>query len=170
MKHTKKLLAFLLVITLFLGIFAGCTPQDPQNTEVNHTGSQNTEVNHTGSQNTEVKNTDSTNGTDTVKTYEKQYCTATVDYDFFGREILITLMPSAEEKEYTLEDFPEIEITKIEKYVSPYAKPEEPKVRLTLTLANPSKENALAAVKKMELRPDVYAAEPDYYDTAASTD
>lgn len=160
MKHTKKLLAFLLVITLFLGIFAGCTPQDPQNTELNHTGSQNTEV----------KNTDSTDGTDTVKTYEKQYCTATVDDDFFGREILITLMPSAEEKEYTLEDFPEIEITKIEKYVSPYAKPEEPKVRLTLTLANPSKENALAAVKKMELRPDVYAAEPDYYDTADSTD
>lgn len=152
----KKYLSLLLALLFSVGILAGCAPNGnpPGNTDTNQSR---------WPESTDLAPPDNSH---------KMYCNATMDSQFLGNYVSVTLMPYASEKEYTPEDFPECEFTEIKREIHYPDNPEKRYVTLTLVLAHPSKENALNAVKLLEKRPDIYCVDPDYYakPDAAPTD
>lgn len=114
---------------------------------------------------------------------EKIYCTATIEDEFADDRIIITLNKNESKKlkDYTPEDFPEIELSSIQDLTFPVKEKLKDKSRLasqadtnllldedvfhvilSLTLKDTGKQNVLNAIKTIEKRTEVICAEPDY--------
>lgn len=153
-----KKLAFILMIILLLGIFAGCKSE---------------------------KSDDMSPAASFGVAEEKKYCTATLDNNFTDDVILVTInnISSLKLKNYTVEDFPEISCL----YVNDLSKDDAEKVKrildgasvlenpelsgvninefhqeIRIVLKNPGKQNVLDAIKELEKREDVLSASPNY--------
>ena len=100
-----------------------------------------------------AENTSSTNA-------QKIYCNATLDDDFVDDEVLITVFPEWNEKQYVPSDFSEIGCTALEVIFTPRQN-ETPSRIIKLQISNKSKEAVLAAIATLELRDDIYSAEPN---------
>lgn len=94
-------------------------------------------------------------------TIEKVYCDATLEDQFEDNKILIIVFPQYNSTPYTAEDFAEIGCVNVKQLFN-HQKDDEPSRCLALTLDKNSKENVLAAIKKLEEREDIYSAEPNY--------
>ncbi len=122
----------------------------------------------------------------------KVYSTATIDDAFADNTVLLTLNGAASKnlRTYTIEDFPELELLDVIDLTAPTVelakkqiiaegtktwgelqnhidsqmliKLDEFRQILCLTLQEVGKENVLKAIKKLESREDVLAAEPNY--------
>ncbi len=97
----------------------------------------------------------------------KVYCDATLEDGFTDNEILIVLTPDNNFREYTVNDFSNIECIEIEDLT---IEPKEGKLCriLHLTLSVHSKQNVLNSIKALEERDDIYSAEPNYLGTIGS--
>ena len=114
---------------------------------------------------------------------EKIYCKATIDDDFTDDRVIIVLNleTTRQFREYTTEDFPEIDCAQVYDLSAPIVDwvetqlaiepvPSEPMLVditefrriLSLELREKSKENVLRAIKLLEKRDDVLSAEPNY--------
>ena len=113
---------------------------------------------------------------------EKVYSQATMEDDFTQDRVIITLtkQETRKFKTYTPEDFPEIDCETIEELtegltetVEQYFKtgelqegvsvePEAFRRIFRLILREKTKENVLSAIRKLERRKDIWAAEPNY--------
>ncbi len=90
---------------------------------------------------------------------EKQYSIAKLEDKFTDNEVLITVFPSYNKKDYSTDDFAEINCTEIEELMSADETISIPSRIFCLTLAEHSKSNVLEAIKKLELREDIYCAD-----------
>jgi len=114
---------------------------------------------------------------------EKIYCKATIDDDFTDDRVIIVLNreTTRQFREYTTEDFPEIDCVQVYDLSAPIVDwveaqlaiepvPSEPMLVditefrriLSLELREKSKENVLRVIKLLEERNDVLSAEPNY--------
>lgn len=89
-------------------------------------------------------------------------CKATLDDEFDTKRILVKVMPSSNFKEYTPEDFSEINCIKVEDLFNTGYKEGELDRWMVLTIKSYSKRTILKAIDKLEQRDDVYYAQPDY--------
>ncbi len=107
---------------------------------------------------------------------DKIYCNATINDDFDSSTIQIVLndVASASDKEYTINDFTEIDcssVVDITKTITDNIKNGNTnlidssnfKRVLNITITNPSKTNVLNAISILEQRNDVYSVSPNYY-------
>ena len=107
-----------------------------------------------------AENTSSTNA-------QKIYCNATLEDDFVNDEVLIIVFPEWNGKQYVPSDFSEIGCTAIEEIFTPRQN-ETPSRIIKLQISNKSKEAVLAAVAALELRDDIYSAEPNIISSPAT--
>lgn len=107
---------------------------------------------------------------------DKLYCNATINDNFDSSTIQIVLndVSSASNKEYTINDFPEINcssVVDVTKTISDNIKNGNTnlinsssfKRVLNITITNPGKTNVLNAISVLEQRNDVYSVSPNYY-------
>ena len=83
-------------------------------------------------------------------------CEITDEHNFYDNMVVASLQPSARLHEYTIEDFPELEIVSVEKREAGHSR------YLMMQLANPSRENVIAAVRLLEKREDFRAVNPSW--------
>lgn len=80
--------------------------------------------------------------------------------DFIDHEIIISMAPGYMDKEYTIEDFPEVECVSV-RVLTTSRQPEEEATwsqMLLLTLATHSKKGVLDAIERLNQREDVAGA------------
>ena len=94
-------------------------------------------------------------------TLKKIYCEATLLDDFSDDEILLVMFPEYNFVEYTANDFKCIGCIEVEDLTIAPTEGKLCKI-LYLKLDTHSKENVLNAIRLLELRRDVYCAEPNY--------
>lgn len=116
---------------------------------------------------------------------EKVYYSGTIDDDFLDDSIIIVLSKEETDKfkDYTIDDFPEIDCKSVSDLTSDIVEVYREKGKysegclidfdkfhriLSLELNEKSKENVLRGIKELEKRPDVLAAEPNNVIKAAS--
>lgn len=139
MKTMKKTMSLFLLLALLVSSLTGCFRIPANYQETSMTTSQ------------EVT---------TYETHEKIYCNATLEDDFRPDGIIILLQPAFNTKEYTVDDFPEIDCTAVREI---YRVKEGVLGRmLFLTLAEQTKPNVLVAIHKLESRDDICCIEPNY--------
>ncbi|MBR7133003.1 MAG: hypothetical protein IKD04_05670 [Clostridia bacterium] len=193
----KRLFAIVLCLILITSFFSGCSNVGNSSGEVLSSelpastgdgGGKISEPEQTVSDNATDTSSDtapsdentSTEETSTpVETEEKKYSTATIDQDFADNEIIVYFPKTTDiekwKREYTVEDFPEIECiavnnyeyirelvlgenkTKSNKYMTTHRR------YVTITLKERSKENVLSAINLLEKREDIYYVAPQYY-------
>ena len=101
-------------------------------------------------------------------TYQKQYCTATLDDDFVDNEIIIVVMPFANYYEYNVASFSSINCIGL-KELSVEVEYDTLCRIIKLTIADKSKQAVLDAIALLEERNDIYSAEPNYIAYIEST-
>jgi hypothetical protein len=92
---------------------------------------------------------------------KKVYCSATLEDDYDADEIIIVVFPEYNDYPYTAEDFLEIGCIEV-KDLTVNIQPGQLCRILYLRLSAYSKQNVLDCVKMLELREDIYCAEPSY--------
>jgi hypothetical protein len=84
--------------------------------------------------------------------------------DFTDHEVALVMAPGYMDKEYTIEDFPEVECVSV-RVLMTSRQPESEATwsqMLSLTLATHSKKGVLDAIERLNQREDVAFAEPNY--------
>lgn len=95
-----------------------------------------------------------------VEEIEKVYWEGTIDDLFTEKEVCVVIHPDWYEKEYTVEDFADINCVSVK--VSATGKVNGRLVQLLLvTIADEGKQSVLDAVRQLETRADIYAAHPN---------
>ena len=88
----------------------------------------------------------------------KRVCTKTLDQDFYDNQISLWIMPSYNDRVYTVEDFAEVNCIELRDYGSECNGKLDR--HLKLTIEGNSKENVLQAAQILTQRDDIYLAEP----------
>lgn len=138
MKYTKKVFSFLLVLVILMG-FAGCTPQEAEN-----------------SANSSVQGSSSTDNVAVSDSNTEQ------EIDFEDNVVFVCMRASSNAREYTAEDFSDIGCIELRE---PLPSNDQNSLRaryFILTLDKHSKQNVLSAIAILEQREDVYGASPSY--------
>ncbi|MBR7133005.1 MAG: hypothetical protein IKD04_05680 [Clostridia bacterium] len=185
----KKLFAIVLCLILITTLFYGCNSVAGSSDKdlssdlpasTGDGGEKNSEPEKNISDN--VSDTSSyaspSDGSTPVETEEKKYSTATIDQDFLDNKICVFFPKTTDiekwKREYTVEDFPEIECIAVDNYCYPREKifesnsekaeeyMNELRRSIIITLKEKSKENVLVTIKLLEQRKDVYSVEPYY--------
>lgn len=102
----------------------------------------------------------------------KEYCTASLDNWFLDNEVIVEVFPEYASREYTLEDFPEIDGISIYARPVKYQGGDKPHIyyiegktrSYTITLETKSKQHVLDCIKLLEKREDMYNVRPAYFD------
>ncbi len=102
------------------------------------------------------------------ETIERFHCTATLDQEFTDNEIVIMVMPDYNFTPYTQNDFSEIGCVEIRELTRDVEENIVNRIIL-LTLSTHSKQNVLNAIASLELRDDIYSAEPNYIERICET-
>lgn len=99
---------------------------------------------------------------------EKFHCTATLDQEFTDNEIIIMVMPDYNFTPYTKDAFSEIGCVGVKELTRDVEESIVNRIIL-LTLSTHSKQNVLNAIASLELRDDIYSAEPNYIQQICET-
>ncbi|MBR7133004.1 MAG: hypothetical protein IKD04_05675 [Clostridia bacterium] len=193
----KKLFAIVLCLILITTLFYGCNSvagssdkdlSSDLSASTGDGGEKNSGPEQTVSNNVTDTSTDTalleestpTEETSTpVETEEKKYSTATIDQDFADNEILVFFPKTTDieewKREYTVEDFPEIECVAVENddcYIREIVLGQDQEKAkeymeksqrcITIKLKEKSKENVLEMIRILEKNDDFDSVEPKY--------
>lgn len=178
-----KTLSLLLCLLLLVSTFTSCVLQETETESTNsllHSSSESQKdfsVNFASqenfTENSAVATTDMTTDSLTAEasvtnsesdkknrypTLPKQYWVEDDDRKFGEDVICVWMQPSDKiVQDYKISDFPEIDLSGVW-----YTKRIDGSPCIMLILSNPSKENVISGIRRMEQREDIYKATPEY--------
>jgi hypothetical protein len=88
--------------------------------------------------------------------------TPSVEDEFAPDRVIIGVYEFAYQYDYIPEDFVEVSCESVQRLFGPYEGSDVPTRYLLLELNTGSKEQLIEAIKLLQQRADIYAAEPDY--------
>jgi len=103
----------------------------------------------------------SVNAAEDTEEIEKIYCDATLEDTFTEKKVCVIIHPDWYDQVYTVDDFADVNCVSINSHGDGILKGRLVKL-FTLTIADEGKQSVLDAVKILEQRADIYAAQPNY--------